>query len=65
MNEPNLQVTREHNHCLQMFDWFFHGGTNGRHFVMVFEVMGKNLLNLIKKYNYHGIPIPIVREITK
>ena len=48
-----------------MYDWFFHCGINGRHFVMVFEVMGRNLLNMIKKYNYHGIPIPIVREIAK
>jgi len=35
------------------------------HSVMAFEVLGKNLLNLIKKYDYEGIPIPIVREITK
>ena len=48
-----------------MYDWFFHHSINGRHFVMGFEVLGKNLLNLIKKYNYRGIPIPLVREITK
>lgn len=32
---------------------------------MAFEVLGKNLLSLIKKYDYRGIPIPIVRTITK
>lgn len=32
---------------------------------MAFEVLGKNLLYLIKKYNYRGIPIPIVRELAK
>ena len=48
-----------------MYDWFFHFGENGRHFVMVFEVLGKNLFSLITKYDYRGIPIPIVREITK
>ena len=32
---------------------------------MAFEVLGKNLLSLIKKYDYRGIPIPIVREIIK
>jgi len=32
---------------------------------MAFEVLGKNLLNLIKKYDYRGIPIPIVREICR
>ena len=29
------------------------------------EVLGKNLLSLIKKYDYRGIPIPIVRRLTK
>ena len=32
---------------------------------MVFEVMGVTLLEIIKKYNYKGIPIPLVRTITK
>jgi serine/threonine-protein kinase SRPK3 len=48
-----------------MYDWFFHHGQNGKHFVMAFEVLGKNLLSLVKKYDYRGIPIPMVREITK
>ena len=65
LKDPSLHVTREHSHCLQMYDWFFHCGLNGRHFVMVFEVLGKNLLYLIKKYDYRGIPIPLIRELTK
>lgn len=48
-----------------MYDWFFHHGPNGKHFVMAFEVLGKNLLTLVKKYDYRGVPMPIVREITK
>ena len=56
---------KDHTHCLQMHDWFFHHALHGKHFVMVFEVLGKNLLNLLKKYQYRGIPIPLVREITK
>lgn len=32
---------------------------------MAFEVLGKNLLSLIKKYDYEGIPVPIVRQITR
>ena len=32
---------------------------------MVFESLGSNLLALIKEYNYRGIPIPIVRHITR
>ena len=32
---------------------------------MVFEVMGVTLLELIKRYDYKGLPIPLVRVITK
>lgn len=31
--------------------------------VMVFEVLGENLLTLIKRYNYRGIPMHIVKRI--
>jgi len=48
-----------------MFDQFFHHSNHGKHSVMAFEVLGKNLLSMIKKYDYEGIPIPIVREITR
>lgn len=60
-----MEVTRDHTYNLQMFDWFFHHGLHGQHFVMVFEVLGKNILSIIKKFDYRGIPIPIVREIIK
>jgi serine/threonine-protein kinase SRPK3 len=32
---------------------------------MVFEVLGENLLGLIKRWNHRGIPMPLVRQITK
>jgi len=32
---------------------------------MGFEVLGKNLLHLIRKYDFRGIPVPLVREITR
>lgn len=32
---------------------------------MVFEVLGSNLLDLIKRYNYRGIPVSVVKSITK
>jgi serine/threonine-protein kinase SRPK3 len=32
---------------------------------MAFEVLGSNLLTLIKKYNHKGIPIAIIQRITK
>ena len=64
-NKPNLELNRSHTHNLQMFDQFFHHGQNGKHSVMAFEVLGKNLLSLIKKYDYRGCPVPVVRQIAR
>ena len=50
---------------MQLLDHFEHIGKNGRHICMVFEVLGENLLSVIKKYNYQGIPIEIVRKISR
>lgn len=52
MADSQLEVTRTHTHNLQMFDQFFHHSNNGRHSVMVFEVLGRNLLTLIKRFGY-------------
>lgn len=49
--------------CVRMTDSFEHSGPHGRHVCMVFEVLGDNLLALIKYYNYRGIPIPFVRRL--
>jgi serine/threonine protein kinase len=40
-------------------------GVNGTHVCMVFEVLGHNLLKLIIRSNYRGIPIANVKTITK
>ena len=42
-----------------------HYGPNGDHFVMVFEILGVNLLEIMKRYDYKGIPMPLVRRIAK
>jgi hypothetical protein len=39
---------RNDRHCVRMFDSFVHSGPYGRHQCMVFEVLGENLLALIK-----------------
>lgn len=52
-------------HTVRMLDSFEHSGPNGKHVCMVFEMLGENLLSVIKKYNYKGIPIPIVKRFTK
>ncbi|KAG5518572.1 hypothetical protein PMAC_002968 [Pneumocystis sp. 'macacae'] len=52
-------------HVVSLLDDFEHRGPNGTHICMVFEVLGENLLSLIKRYDYRGIPIPLVKQITK
>ena len=40
------------SHCVQLLNSFIHHGPNGKHFVMVFETLGVNFLEIIKRYNY-------------
>lgn len=58
-------VERDHSQVVQLLNSFIHHGPNGKHFCMVFEIMGVTLLEIIKRYNYKGIPIPYVRAIAK
>ncbi|CAG9465065.1 unnamed protein product [Pedinophyceae sp. YPF-701] len=51
-------------HCARLCDYFEHAGPNGTHVCMVFHVLGDNLLSLIKKYNYKGIPLKLVKQLT-
>jgi serine/threonine-protein kinase SRPK3 len=32
---------------------------------MVFEILGVNFLEIIKRYDYKGVPIPLVRKLTR
>lgn len=55
----------EISHCAQLLNSFIHHGPNGKHFVMVFEILGVNFLEIIKRYDYKGVPIPIVKILAK
>jgi hypothetical protein len=50
-------------HVVQLVDCFDHIGPHGVHVCMVFEMLGCNLLSVIKRYDYRGIPLPIVRRL--
>lgn len=54
-----------HEHVIQLLDTFSHEGPNGVHVCMVFEVLGENLLGLIRRYKHKGIPIVFVKQIAK
>eukprot|EP00759_Apiculatamorpha_spiralis_P027709 PhF_6_TR30431/c0_g1_i1/m.44667/K08832/SRPK3, STK23; serine/threonine-protein kinase SRPK3 len=51
--------------CARLLDFFDHKGPNGLHVCMIFDVLGENLLKLIERYDYRGIPLPIVKNIMK
>lgn len=67
-----LKVVREadsndykRNKVVQLLNDFKISGVNGTHVCMVFEVLGHNLLKLIIKSNYRGIPIRNVKCIIR
>ncbi|CAG9329969.1 unnamed protein product [Blepharisma stoltei] len=64
-NALSEEGVRDHCFVVQLLNSFMHAGPNGKHICMVFEILGVNLLEIIKVYNYKGIPIPICRAISK
>lgn len=50
---------------VSLYDSFQHHGPNGVHVCMVFEVLGENLLSLVKRYSHKGVPPQLVKQITK
>ncbi|RDB19263.1 Serine/threonine-protein kinase SKY1 [Hypsizygus marmoreus] len=53
------------SHVISFLDHFRHKGPNGIHVCMVFEVLGENLLGLIKRHQNKGVPMPLVKQIAK
>ncbi|VEU19804.1 DEKNAAC100810 [Brettanomyces naardenensis] len=54
-----------HAHLVKLLDYFDHQGDNGVHICMVFEVLGENLLSLIRRYKHRGLPSRFVKQISK
>jgi serine/threonine-protein kinase SRPK3 len=52
-------------HIVSLLDHFEHAGPNGVHMCLVFEALGESVLSTIKRYQYRGLPIDIVKQITK
>ena len=50
---------------VKLLDHFYVRGPNGKHVCMIFEVLGANLLKVIKHFDYMGLPIPLVKLIVK
>ncbi len=65
---PPLSASQTHpgrSHVISFLDHFRHKGPNGTHVCMVFEVLGENLLGLIKRHQNKGVPMPLVKQIAK
>lgn len=54
-----------HQYLIKLIDYFDHKGCNGTHICIVFEVLGENLLGLIRRYKHKGLPIKFVKQIAK
>lgn len=63
--EYKLNANINSVHCMYMMDHFQFNGPHGKHIGMVFEIMGSNLLTIMKKYDWEGIPVPIARIIAR
>ena len=46
-------------HTATLYDSFFHNGPNGKHMCMVFEMLGCNLLSVIKASSFYDCPLHI------
>ncbi|KAH8341658.1 hypothetical protein KR074_001476, partial [Drosophila pseudoananassae] len=46
-------------------DYFYMSGLNGTHLCLVFEVLGDNLLTLIQRSSYQGLPLYNVKQIAR
>ncbi|XP_076447214.1 SRSF protein kinase 3-like isoform X2 [Babylonia areolata] len=62
-NSDETDPAREKS--VQLLDDFKISGVNGTHVCMVFEVLGYNLLKLIIRSNYQGIPVQNVKLIIR
>ncbi|CAO3583101.1 unnamed protein product [Absidia cylindrospora] len=59
-----------HHHVAQLLHHFWHDASldtpgGGKHVCMVFEVLGENLLSVMKRFNYRGLPVNMVKRITR
>lgn len=52
-------------HVVRLLDHFMHPGPNGNHICMVFEVLGESLLGLLRRFQNQGIPVGLVKEISR
>ncbi|CAD8103906.1 unnamed protein product [Paramecium sonneborni] len=63
--KPNQRINRDDSHVVQLLNSFVYRGPYGCHFCMVFEILGVNLLEIIKRFEFKGVPMKLCRKIAK
>ena len=58
-----LQTIGCNDFIVQLLDQFVIWGPNGKHYCLVFEPMWKDLYFLIRKFNYKGLPLKLLKVI--
>ena len=64
LDEIKFYKKLKHKNIIELHDVFYIHGPNGKHICLLFEYMANDLLSLIKKYKYKGIPVELVKKIT-
>lgn len=60
-----LKLSSESESVVRLLDHFRHRGPHGLHICMVFEVLGENLLKIIRRFEHRGLPIVAVKGIAR
>lgn len=55
------EINRDDSHVLNLLNCFLYKGPYGNHFCMVYEILGVNLLEVLKRTDYKGLSIDTVR----
>lgn len=50
---------------VEILDFFQHNGPNGLHMCLVFEVLSKSLLSALKRFNFKGLPLHLVKKVSR
>jgi serine/threonine protein kinase len=61
LSKANL-LNVQKSFIVSVLNSFSHRGPNGRHLVLVFEILGMNLLEAIKIYEYKGLPLSVCKS---
>eukprot|EP00835_Amoeboradix_gromovi_P003249 NODE_207_length_14754_cov_0.677994.p4 type:complete len:413 gc:universal NODE_207_length_14754_cov_0.677994:7630-8868(+) len=64
IESSNQKNHRGYYHVIHLLDQFEFDGPHGKHLVLTFDVLGPNLLHLIRRYKHKGIPTYLVKQMT-